>query len=43
VDKDGNTLQGGEFGLLLINGGTVCGRYGFNNNAAGAICHSMGY
>jgi hypothetical protein len=45
VNRDGNELQEGEFGLLLYNGGTVCNHWSgnsFDNNAANAICHSMG-
>jgi hypothetical protein len=41
VDRRGKALQKGEFGLLLYKRGTVCKRY-FNENAANAICHSMG-
>ena len=41
VDSDGNTVEGGEFGLLLYNGGTVCDDF-FDTNAANAICHFMG-
>jgi hypothetical protein len=41
VNSTGNALEDGEFGLLLINGGTVCNDE-FDNNAALAICNSMG-
>jgi hypothetical protein len=41
VNSTGNTLEDEEFGLLLINGGTVCNDE-FDNNAAHAICNSMG-
>jgi hypothetical protein len=45
VNSTGNTLEDGEFGLLLIHGGTVCDSkyfHSFDNNAAHAICNSMG-
>jgi hypothetical protein len=41
VNSAGNALENGEFGLLLINGGTVCNDE-FDNNAAHALCNSMG-
>jgi hypothetical protein len=41
VNSTGNTLEDGELGLLLINGGTVCVDE-LDNNAAHAICNSMG-
>ena len=41
VDKAGNVTKEKEFGLLLLNGGTVCNN-DFGTNAANAACHLMG-
>ena len=41
VDKAGSMIEGGEFGLLLYKGGTVCDDH-FDENSANAICHLMG-
>jgi hypothetical protein len=44
VDSAGDVTESGELGLLLYNGGTICGKAIGNNvvNAANAVCHSMG-
>ena len=42
VDSNGNSIGAGVLGLLMNNGGTVCGD-SFNTNSANAICRKMGY
>ena len=42
VDQDGNKVGARVEGLLLSNGGTVCGD-GFSDNSADAICREMGF
>ena len=44
VDDDKNEVEGGQMGLLLYNGGTVCDdSLSFTDNSADAICREMGY
>ena len=43
IDKSGDGVTSGEKGLLLYEGGTVCGVDGFSDNSANAICREMGY
>ena len=44
VDKFGRTMLSEEVeGLLLYNGGTVCGFVSFYDGAANAICKEMGF
>jgi hypothetical protein len=47
IDSAGNTLQGTEYGQLLLKGNSVChyrfiDKEGVDENTANAICHSMG-
>ena len=42
VDDDKNEVEGGQMGLLLYKGGTVCDD-SFTENSAHAICREMGY
>jgi hypothetical protein len=42
VDSAGEVTERGKLGLLLYNRGTICEGWTFDNNAADAICHSMG-
>ena len=43
MNSVGEDVETGDIGLLLYNGGTVCGTgFSFSNNAANAICREMG-
>ena len=42
INRYGRTIRGSREGLLLFNGGTVCSDH-FNDDAAHAICRSMGF
>ena len=42
VDSEGNPVVGGDLGLLLYKGGTVC-ENNFDYTSAYAICRKMGY
>ena len=42
MDQNGNEVGARIEGLLLSNGGTVCGN-GFSDNSAEAICREMGF
>ncbi|XP_063681810.1 deleted in malignant brain tumors 1 protein-like isoform X2 [Bolinopsis microptera] len=42
MSQDGNQVSGGQEGLLLYNGGTVCDD-NFDINAAHAVCRKLGY
>ena len=42
MDNSGKEVKGGEKGLLLYYGNTVCDD-NFDDNAAEAICRKMGY
>ncbi|XP_063689478.1 deleted in malignant brain tumors 1 protein-like [Bolinopsis microptera] len=42
VDTNGHIVGSGILGLLIFDGGTVCGHY-FTDYSADAICRKMGY
>ena len=42
INSIGHTVGAGFYGLLLSNGGTVCGD-NFDDNSADAVCREMGH